>query len=149
MKATITALILSLMTASSAFAAADSVGVFYRPEKVVVLINEDYRTSRLAEMMDALGLGEKALLLSSDESIKIDCGRNAQAASCTFRFLPSAIVNVGHKNVEVLVTAEELKLPQAPAFEMVFESSMADRFVMQVAHGKVYFFANKRGAGKN
>lgn len=149
MKKQIAILFLSLLATSSTFAAADSVGVFHRPEKVVVLINEDYRTSRLSQMMDALGLGESALLLSSDESIKIDCGRNTQAASCTFRFFPSAIVNVGNKNVEALVSATDLKLSQAPDFEMVFESSMADRFVMQVTGGKVYFFANKRGAGKN
>ncbi|MEK2644656.1 hypothetical protein [Bdellovibrio sp. BCCA] len=143
-------ILVSMLATSSAFAASDSVGVFYRPEKVNVLINENHnRSMRLVEMMEVLGLGGKATLISPDGSIKMDCGVGEEGSGCTFRFLPSAHVTIGHKNVEVVVTAEDLKLPQAPNFEMVFESSMADRFVMQVSDGKVYFFANKRGGEKN
>ena len=148
MKAAVVTLVLTLFTAVFAQASLDSVGVFHRPEKVVVLINEDYRSSRLSQLMDALGLGDSARVISQDGSVKMDCGRNAQAATCTFRFFPSDLVNIGDKNVEALVSVQDLQISSAQNYDMTFESSMQDRFVVQISEGKMHFFANKRGAGK-
>lgn len=148
MKAAVVTLFLTLVSAVFAQASLDSVGVFHRPERVVVLINEDSRSSRLKEMMQVLSLPERTQLLSVDGSIKIDCGCNSQTASCTFRFLPSQIVSIGEKNVQAKTDLQDLKISSQASFSIEFESSMQDRFVMQVSEGTAHFFASKRGSQK-
>ncbi len=148
MKTSVVALIFTLFTTVFAQASLDSVGVFHRPERVVVLINEDSRSSRLKEMMQVLSLPERTELLSADGSIKIDCGRNNQTASCTFRFLPSQIVSIGEKNVQAKIDLQDLNISSQGSFSIEFESSMQDRFVMQVSESTAHFFASKRGSQK-
>ncbi|HEY1078987.1 MAG TPA: hypothetical protein VGE46_02785 [Bdellovibrio sp.] len=148
MKTAVGTLIFTLLATVFAQASLDSVGVFHRPERVVVLINEDSRSSRLSQMMDSLNLSDRAQLISADGSIKIECGRTGRVASCTFRFLPSDLVVIGKKNVQAKVALENLKMYSEASFVMEFESAMQDRFIMQVSEGSVSFFAHKRGAQK-
>lgn len=141
--------VLGLLISVSAWANRDSVGVFYRPEKTVVLATENlYRTQRLPAMMRALGAENRLLLVSKDNSIKIDCGASLEAASCTFRFFPSDVVEIGVKNVEALIAFVDLGVVDAEDFEMSFESSMADRFILKIKDGHVYLYAHKRNADK-
>lgn len=146
MKTTVVASLFSLFTTVVVQASSDSVGVFHRPERVVVLVNEGARSTRLSQMMQTLGLPDRTQLISSDSSVKIECGRNDQAASCTFRFLPSKSVVIGEKFVEAKVFLADLKIEALNDFVIEFESAMQDRFVMQVSSGIVHFIASKQGA---
>ncbi|KYG62690.1 hypothetical protein AZI87_15495 [Bdellovibrio bacteriovorus] len=133
-------LLLSLM-ATNAFAAADSVGVFHRPEKVVVLVNEHGSQGRLQGFMDALQAQDQLLWLSQDESIKIQCGRNATDASCTFRFFPSDSVSVESRSVNAFTEGKSLaKNP----YEMHFESSNGDKFTLKVEEQGISFWGSKK-----
>ncbi|WII71218.1 hypothetical protein QJS83_12180 [Bdellovibrio sp. 22V] len=64
-------------------------------------------------MMAVLGATDSLDVITSDESIKIQCGRNAEAATCAMRFTPS-------------VSAEQLGVTPSADLEVSFESSMQD-----------------------
>lgn len=142
-------LVLVCLVSVSAWAQRDSVGVFYRPEKTVVLVTENFhRSQRLLAMMQTLGAENRLLLISSDNSLKIDCGANLEVASCTFRFFPSEAVEIGNKNVEALINLTDLGVAQAADYEMIFESSMADRFILKIEKAQIYLYAHKRHSDK-
>jgi hypothetical protein len=128
---------LLVFTSVQATASQDSVGVFFSPQKTVVLINEE-GANRLHAFMDHLAVRGELHLLNQDASIKIDCGRTADSASCTFRLLPSPTVQYGHKSVQA-----ELAIDIAGAFETSFESSRGDQFVLQIVDGKLRLTAQK------
>lgn len=133
---------ISLLCANLVHAAADSVAVFHRPEKVVVLINENGANSRLQQFMNALSADHRVFWLSRDESVKFDCARNTQKVSCTFRFTPSRNVIIEGKRVLAETDAADLsKMP----FEMSFESSQEDRFQLRMTSEGIQFWAAKRG----
>lgn len=133
----------SMMTALLFFAsvqvsaAQDSVAVFFNPQKTVVLINEE-GANRLHAFMDQFAVKGELHLLNQDESIKIDCGRTAASASCTFRLLPSPSVQFGNK-----VVAAKLAVDVVGTFETSFESSRGDKFVLQIADGNMILEAQK------
>lgn len=64
----------------------DSVAVFHRPEKVIVLINEHRSDNRMSSLMDQFISGNDWLLVSEDQGMKFDCGRNETHVSCTLVF---------------------------------------------------------------
>ncbi len=133
---------LTLMCASIVHAAADSVAVFHRPEKVVVLINENGTESRLQQFMNALSADHRVFWVTRDESIKIDCARNTDKVSCTFRFTPSDSVIIEEKRVWAETEAAELSKNE---FQMSFESSQEDRFHLTMTPEGIQFWAGKRG----
>ena len=135
MKSIIATLLLFVSVQVSA--AQDSVAVFFNPQKTVVLINEE-GADRLHAFMDQMNVGSELHVLNQDASIKIDCGRTAATASCTFRLLPSPAVQFGKKEV-----AAELTVDIAGTFETSFESSRGDKFIVQVADGKMLIQAQK------
>lgn len=129
----------AVLAAGTANAAADSVGVFHRAEKVVVLINESGAQSRLQGFMDHLGAGEKFVWQSADEGIRLQCARRSSEASCTFRFLPSVDVQIGERDVHATMPSA-----QQADFVMAFESSQGDRFELQ-SNGESYIiWASKK-----
>lgn len=127
-----------------AMAALDSVGVFHRPEKVIVLINERGEGSRLQTMMNYFEAGETLALISPDQNIKIVCGRSVEAATCTFRFFPGKDSVIGPRTLEASSTLGELGITTLDDFDISFESSMQDRFLLQVLNGKIIFSASKK-----
>lgn len=129
---------------SQAMAALDSVGVFHRPEKVIVLINERGEGGRLQTMMNYFEAGETLALISPDQNIKIVCGRSVEAATCTFRFFPGKDIVIGLRNLEASSTLRELGLTALDDFDFSFESSMQDKFLLQVSNGKIIFSASKK-----
>lgn len=128
----------------SAIASADSVGVFHRPEKVVVLINERGVDGRLHQFMNQMGAGSQLQVLSLDESLKIECGRQTDAVSCTFRFFPSEAIEIGQRFVKAEFAASDLTQALPTAFEMTFESSREDLFVLKSDGASLSLFAKKR-----
>ncbi|WP_373999145.1 hypothetical protein [Bdellovibrio bacteriovorus] len=133
-------ILLSLITAN-AFAAADSVGVFHRPDKVVILVNEHGSQGRLQGFMDAVQAQDQLVWLSQDESIKIQCGRNATDASCTFRFFPSDSVSVESRSVNAFSEGKNLAKAH---YEMHFESSNGDKFTLKVEEKGLSFWGSKK-----
>ena len=143
---TILALALFTLTfTASAFPKNDSVAVFHRPEKVIIQVNEGYDGySRLSDMMDFLGVGNKLQITSADQNIAITCGRNREVASCIFRFLPAENIKITHKKLDARANLKDLKLDNEGAFIFHFVSSMEDRFMLKIVNGIIYFQASKR-----
>jgi hypothetical protein len=139
----IIALILATFITHSAFASSDSIAVFHRPEKIVILINEVGESGRLHDLMNAFGKENSFVAQSAEDSIKIQCGRVPDAASCTFRFFPGAGIQITEKSVKARTLLANLGL-ESENFEMFFESSREDKFVLKVIDGNINFFASKR-----
>ena len=135
MKSMMTALLFFVCTQASA--AQDSVAVFFNSQKTVVLINEE-GADRLHAFMDIMGVKGELHHLTPDESLKIDCGRTAATASCTFRFLPSQTVQFGHK-----IVVAEVAVEVVGTFETSFESSRGDKFKLEIAEGQMFLTAQK------
>ncbi|MFS4459605.1 hypothetical protein [Bdellovibrio sp. HCB2-146] len=130
---------LILFASTQTFAAADSVAVFFSTKKTVVLVNE-HSPNRIHAWMDQLGASNELHILSTDESIKIDCGRTATTASCTFRLLPSEQVQYGNKTV----TAEmELTDTFGGSSSFEFHSSRGDQLTVTSYEGNISLKAKK------
>ena len=117
----------------------DSVAVFHRPDKVVVQINEHGANSRLQNWLNQLQAGNDFYYLSSDQSVKLDCGRNESNATCTFRFLPSAKVLIGTKDVRT-----EFNSPLANPAKYEFKNSNGDQFIIAVDYEKMVLWGSKK-----
>ena len=118
-----------------AFGGFDSVGIFHRPEKVIVLINEIGEGERLQTMMNYFEVGETMSMVSTDNSISILCKRRINTASCTFIFLPGKNTFIGTRTLEASVCLDELGATIIDDFDMSFESSLKDKFIMNVTNG--------------
>jgi hypothetical protein len=131
---------------NSAFAQSDSVAVFHRPEKVLIQINEgDEGTRRLIDMMENLKQEKQFHVSSKDENLIISCGRGAaEVASCIFKFLPGKNVNIVNKQVDASISLAELKLESVSNFEIYFESSMKDKFLLKITDGILSISASKK-----
>lgn len=132
-----------LLGFSVAQAAQDSVAVFLRADKVVVLINEQYN-GRLQSFMNHLGVGTDLEALSVDQGMKLSCGRRTDAATCTFRFNPSALVKIEDKSIQAQASLADLNLPIVSDFEMSFESSREDKMTLKIQNGVLEVKASKR-----
>lgn len=120
------------------FAARDSVAVFHRPEKVVVLINESGAASRLQQLLKAFGPELDLLWENADQSIRFNCGRNEKAATCTIRLLPSASVLVEPKKVAGWASGVA-----ARDLELSWESSRFNRFTVKIENGNLTVHGQK------
>lgn len=139
-------IMLSLFAPLASFAQSDSVAIILRAEKVLIQINEAGSSSRLQSLFDVLGAESDFLLLSADKSVKLDCGRDARAATCVIRLLPSPSVNLGEKTLDSFVSWNDLRVVQAPVTEgsWMFESSRGDHLEIQVTTQGLRVFGNKR-----
>ncbi len=138
------ALFTALLLTNVALAAQDSVGVFHRPEKVIVLINEIGEAARLQNFMTNLNEGISLQKISDDKTIKFICKRTQSEASCTFTFLPGEKVEIGNRTLAAHTTLEDLKIESAEDFSASFESSRGDKFTLEIADGSINFYANKK-----
>jgi hypothetical protein len=133
-------LILTLLLSPFAFSAADSVAVFHRPEKVVILVNERGSNGRIQQFMNAWNAGPELYWHSETGDFTINCGRNEAAASCTFKLLPSANVQIGAKEAE-----GHAQMNPAPAdVHFSFESSRENFFEFTSARGVLTMHTKKR-----
>jgi hypothetical protein len=146
MKNIITILFTTFFLISSALAQSDSVAVFHRPEKVIIQINEGYEvTRRLINLMENLGKENNFTATSPEENIKISCGRGLEeVASCIFKFLPGKNVSIVGKKLEASIDISDLKLESVGNFELYFESSMSDKFLLKIIEGTLTISASKK-----
>ena len=126
-------------------AANDSVAIFYRPEKVVVVINERGEAARLQSFMNFVDAGLSLQKETSDGSIKIACKRTIEVSSCTFSFIAGEKVTIGERFVRAQLLLSDFSLESAEDFSLSFESSMGDQFTLSALSGKtIQFFAKKK-----
>lgn len=130
----------------------DSVGVFWQTEKTVVAINERganvWPGSRLHVLMDAVGAGETWDFTNAAETVVIRCARDANAAICTFRFVPGPGVGSSPRQIAADLALTELRAAGWPARDELtaqeFRNSNGDRFTAEIADGTLRFRASKR-----
>lgn len=123
-------------------AARDSVGVFYSPEKVNILINERGMNQRLHQFMDAMGWVDNHYWENETGTLKIHCAREDAKGVCVFTLKPSDVVNFKGKSAEAHFAEPSFS---ASPYEMTFESSMQDKFFIKVEGSEVYIWAGKKG----
>lgn len=141
----ILSLLLMILLPFHSMAASDSVAVFYRPEKVVVVVNERGEAARLQSFMNFVDAGLSLQKETSDGSIKISCKRTIEISSCTFSFIPGEIVIIGERFASAQLLLSDLGLESAEDFSLLFESSMGDQFTLNALSGKtIQFFAKKK-----
>lgn len=140
-------LALFAFAASPSFAASDSVAVIVRPEKALVQVNEAGAASRLQNFLQSLGRVKNLLLISKDESFKLECGRNGQAASCVFRILPGGRGWIRVKAAGASAHLSEMGLPgelSVPDQAYEFRGSNGDQFVIRVQNHQLSVEGTKR-----
>jgi len=135
--------ILGLFFSFSAQAARDSVGVFYSSQKVNILINERGMNQRLHQFMDAMGWADNHYWANETETLKIHCAREEAKGVCVFTLKPSENVSFNTKSAEAHFVEKSFN---AKPFEMAFESSMQDKFLIRVQGSEVFIWAGKKGA---
>lgn len=130
----------------SAIANQDSVAFFYRPEKVIVLINERIEAGmRLEQFLNALGGADHIEATSQDGTISFTCGRAALGNSCRFVFTPSEKVIIQDRALSAIFSANDLGITTSGKFEMTFAGSMKDRFSLRISEdGTIDIFGSKR-----
>lgn len=140
------ATLMALQISTSAFAASDSIAVFHKPNKVVVLVNTRQGDLRLEQFVDMVGGQGSLVAATNDGSIRIKCGVGDASASCTFGFAPSAHVTIMPKSVKAQVSLGDLNLPASEYYWTEFESSQGDKFILEIRAGELILTASKRGA---
>ena len=142
-------IIAALFITQTAFAQKDSVAFFYRPEKVVVLINERNEAgTRLLDFMKHFGNEEGFRATSSDGAIDFVCGRGTFGSTCKFVFSPTSSVRIADRSLSAMTIVQDLGLPDNGAFTMSFASSMKDRFTVAITgDGRIEFFGSKKLGG--
>ncbi len=143
-------LILCSLFSVTAFANWDSVAVFHRPEKVVVLINEHNSSSknRLKNFISLFENGGSVRFESSDLGIKISCGGDTLAHGCTFRFTPGSNTEIREKGVIAFLPLNEMadfrKDLELKDFEISFLNSNGDEFHLWIENEIVFFSGAKK-----
>lgn len=133
---------LSSFGLSQAQAASDSVSVFHRDEKVVVVINEWASSQpRLPLLIQAIAPGESNFRIASrDGSFKGSCAYGQRGATCNFTFTPSKVVEFASS---VRAVRAHMAIESEDA-EVYFESSVADVFRLKIKSGILTVYASKR-----
>lgn len=140
----ILSLIFALIFSTSVFAQADSVGIFHRNDKVVILLNEKGESARLQNFLNSLEVKYGFDFVSEEKDVKIVCARNIEAATCTFTFFPSHNVIIGHRTLEAAIDLTNSDLNVSEEFSMYFESSMADKVFIKIVDGNMFVSATKK-----
>lgn len=128
-------MLISLLFSLVSFAASDSVAVFHRPDKVVVLLNEYRQQGRLSAMMNAWG-AEKELFWQTEE-FYVNCARAKAGITCTLRLLPT-----GNARIEDKDSFWEGSGPSED-FAISFESSRGHGLEFSSVGGRLSFHARR------
>lgn len=128
-------MLFSLIFSLASFAASDSVAVFHRPEKVVVLLNEYGSEGRLHSMMNAWGAEEE--LFWQAEGFYVNCARAKAGVTCTLRILPT-----GPARIDAKESFWEGNGPSAD-FALFFESSRGHELEFSSQGGRLSFHARR------
>lgn len=140
-----------VLVGAQAFAAWDSVAVFHRPEKNIVLINERGTTNlRLQNWLALFGEAGCLEFLSTAGDVKISCANVSEGSGCTFRFLPGTETNrFGARGVDSKIAYTDLQgfgfdAAKAEGFDVSFLNSNGDRFRIWADGAFVNFSGSKK-----
>jgi hypothetical protein len=129
----------------------DSVAVFHRPEKVIVLMNEEgaQESSRLQNFMELFNKAVRVHYESGPDGIKIACDRAGDKATCIFRFTPGERAEIEDRSVRAYLPLKDLEsfgfnLKNASSFEMKFLNSNGDQFHLWVEGDLLMFVGGKK-----
>ena len=122
-----------------AFAAQDSVAVFFKQDKVVVMIKDYPSAGRLQEFLSIVGSQQGFRYQSDDKMMRLECGQNPAEIVCTFGFEPTNGVQFIERGVQAMVPVESL----APA-EFTFVSSRGDSVRLRTGSGGIEVLAQKK-----
>ncbi len=103
-------------------AAQDSVAVFYKQNKVVVMIKDFASSGRLQAFLSVLGHEQGFRYQSEDQMMRLECGQNQAEAVCTFGFEPTSGVQFIARGVHA-----EVPMGPLPEAEFTFVSSRGDQ----------------------
>lgn len=139
-------LITTILSFSSVSYGWDAVAVFYRPEKVVIQINEENHQGRLDQLIRVFQKEDNLLLLSRDKSFKLNCARGTIGITCIFRFLPSPMIKIENRTVSAQLNIKDLNLlpEESSELEISFLNSNDDYMKLTVLDEKVLLIASKR-----
>ena len=126
-----------------AWAAKDALGVFYTPQKTVVMITQGGVQSRLQQWLKYLGAKQDVQLVNKDQSFNMSCVRDVNTARCQFSLLPSDTIHYSGKKIEAHIPLQDLSLGDKGPVEITFESANGDRLDMIVSDGILHFYASK------
>lgn len=122
-----------------AYAAKDSVALFLRPEKSVILINERGANSRLQHLIQAFGPEKELLWESEDKNFRFNCARDESKAECTISLLQSGGVLIAKK--EVMAAANILR--QTTDVSLEWASSRENRVTIEIFKGNLRIHGTK------
>ena len=76
--------------------------------------------------------------------MKFGCNRNFEGASCTFTFSPAPNLQILERSVKGRAHLQDFGLSTDGPFSMYFESSMKDKFTLEIdAEGALFFSGSK------
>lgn len=129
---------------SNACASRDSIGFFYRSEKVDIVLTERSKNGRIPRFMDYLLVNNSVFLENNEKTIKLGCAREENRSSCTFTFYPhEAKILIKDKTLIVSMPLDELGLISNGDFEMYFEGSMNDKMFFEIKNNILSIEASK------
>ncbi len=143
----ITVLFLLNFNASAAW---DAVGVFHKPEKVIVLLNERQEvTNKRLHQWVSLFPNNYIQYISSTQDIRWECGINFEGAGCTFRFLPSSTNLIGERFIESSLSIAQftelgVDIQKMTGLDLSFLNSNGDTFRIWQEGDRIYFLGKKK-----
>lgn len=120
----------------------DSVNIFHRPEKVVIVIGEN-GPGKVAQLMDLWPL-ESFRVSTANNDFELTCNRDSQSAGCNMRFFPSTDVTIGNRSVGARILLSELKSDLDRDWAQSFLNSNGDQLQLAVKDGVLTISAAKR-----
>ncbi len=123
------------MFALTAYGSTDSVAVYHRPEKVIVMVNEYGQAPRLNTVLTAFAQKERLIFETADFSMK--CAKGRQGIGCNLRLLPFGDGKIGAKD------AAWQGATDAQDFAVEFEGSRGHYLQLSAESGILSFHSRR------
>lgn len=124
-------------------AASDSVGVFHRPDKVIILIS-DNMNGRLFNFLVAANFVVGTPWETQNSDFRISCGMNPFKVGCTLVLKPSERVMIGERDVNFQTSLSDFGSKSQDVLSVDFESSMQDKLALSLDEGVMSLYATKK-----
>lgn len=126
----------------------DSVAVFHRPEKVIVLVHEDgvadLQNNRLRRFMSLFGQESSLVIEFKEGDLRIQCAKDDFRARCSFRILPGVRAGIEPKKVVGHWRLKELFEGNDSTFQADFLNSNGDAFAITVSENNLWLIGSKK-----
>ncbi len=133
----------SLLASLACDAAHDSVGVFHRPHKVVILVSEGHN-ARLTSFLAASNYISGSPWQTEQGDFKMSCGMDSFKVGCTISLYSSDRVIIGARDVRFSIPFSELGTSSQSTLAVEFESSQKDQLKLTMESGTFSLWATKK-----